>query len=215
MTLNPGEFRVVFASGKHRDDPRYELHTNFKLSSDGEFLALVDPAGTVVHAFSPAFPGSSRTSPAAFPRAARRRCSSLRGSRHHPRSIERRARLELDRNRFDDSGWTSGTTGVGYDLGTDYGSLIGTDIEGAMRGVNSSAYVRIPFNVTDPAAWTPSSCESSTTTASWISERPGVGAAQRAGRHPQWNWAATGAHGQPITGSVSQNFRRCGDRLTS
>ena len=36
-------FLLVFASGKDRRDPESELHTNFKLSSEGEYLALVHP----------------------------------------------------------------------------------------------------------------------------------------------------------------------------
>lgn len=43
---------VVFASGKNRRVPGARLHTNFKLSVDGEYLALVDPDGTVVHAIA-------------------------------------------------------------------------------------------------------------------------------------------------------------------
>jgi hypothetical protein len=42
---------LVFASNKDRRDPAAELHTNFKLDGDGEYLALTDPAGAVVQAF--------------------------------------------------------------------------------------------------------------------------------------------------------------------
>ncbi len=56
VTLDPGEHRVVFASGKDRSEER-TLHTNFKLSSGGEYLALVRPDGeTVEHDYTPAFP---------------------------------------------------------------------------------------------------------------------------------------------------------------
>src|SRR2546428_12564777 len=34
---------LVFASGKDRRVPGAQLHTNFKLDSDGEFLALIEP----------------------------------------------------------------------------------------------------------------------------------------------------------------------------
>lgn len=54
--LAPGEFLVVFASSKDRTDAGAELHTNFKLSKDGEYLALVRPDLTVAHAFAPTFP---------------------------------------------------------------------------------------------------------------------------------------------------------------
>ena len=53
--LSRGGFLVVFASGKDRTTG--ELHTNFKLSADGEYLALVTADGTtVVHEYRPRYP---------------------------------------------------------------------------------------------------------------------------------------------------------------
>src|SRR5262245_31185638 len=43
VTLNPGGYLVVFASGKDRATAGAPLHANFKLEADGEYLALVDP----------------------------------------------------------------------------------------------------------------------------------------------------------------------------
>ena len=55
--LPPNAYLVVFASGKNRRVPGALLHTNFKLTGDGEYLALVGPDGTnVVSAYAPAFP---------------------------------------------------------------------------------------------------------------------------------------------------------------
>lgn len=48
VTLNPGEWLVVFASGKDRSNAGSELHLNFKLSASGEYLALVRPDGVTV-----------------------------------------------------------------------------------------------------------------------------------------------------------------------
>jgi hypothetical protein len=57
ITLNPGAYLVIFASGKDRTDPARRLHTDFQLSADGEYLALVAPDGaTVVSAFAPGYP---------------------------------------------------------------------------------------------------------------------------------------------------------------
>ena len=57
LSMDPGGFEVVFASGKDRDLAGSELHTNFKLDGDGEYLALVAPDGeTVVQQFSPTYP---------------------------------------------------------------------------------------------------------------------------------------------------------------
>ncbi|MDB6155716.1 MAG: hypothetical protein JWL90_4169 [Chthoniobacteraceae bacterium] len=49
-------YRIVFASQKNRVNPAANLHTNFSLDADGEFLALSLPDGTVATAFSPAYP---------------------------------------------------------------------------------------------------------------------------------------------------------------
>ncbi|MGI9241963.1 MAG: chitobiase/beta-hexosaminidase C-terminal domain-containing protein, partial [Verrucomicrobiales bacterium] len=55
---------------------------------------------------------------------------------------------------FDDSAWNAGATGIGYDSGgsDDYGPLFGEggDVQAEMRAVNSSIYIRIPFDVSDP-----------------------------------------------------------------
>jgi len=50
---------------------------------------------------------------------------------------------------YDDSGWLTGQTGVGYDNETDYDHLINLDVS-AMRNVNASFYTRIIFEVSDP-----------------------------------------------------------------
>jgi hypothetical protein len=55
--LPPTSFLVVFASGKNRLDANLPLHTNFQLSSGGEYLALVEPVeGKVIGAFAPTYP---------------------------------------------------------------------------------------------------------------------------------------------------------------
>lgn len=51
-----GQYLLVFASGIDSLVPDGELHSNFKLSSDGEYLALVTPAGKIVSEITPSFP---------------------------------------------------------------------------------------------------------------------------------------------------------------
>lgn len=46
VNLNAGAFLLVWASDKNRTSP--ELHTNFKLSSTGEYLGLFTPTGALV-----------------------------------------------------------------------------------------------------------------------------------------------------------------------
>lgn len=61
VTLPANGYLVVFASGKDRTAPGAELHTNFKLDGDGEFLALVEPDGvTVASQFAPGFPNQRK-----------------------------------------------------------------------------------------------------------------------------------------------------------
>ena len=48
VTLNTDSYLVVFASEKDRTASADKLHTNFKLSGSGEFLALVEPDGTTI-----------------------------------------------------------------------------------------------------------------------------------------------------------------------
>ncbi len=57
VDLPPGACLVVFASNKDRRVAGAELHTNFKLNEQGEYLALVKPDGqTVAHDFFPKYP---------------------------------------------------------------------------------------------------------------------------------------------------------------
>ncbi len=57
VSLDPGAYIVVFASGKDRRVAAGNLHTNFQLKNGGEYLALVDPdKTTVIDAFDPEIP---------------------------------------------------------------------------------------------------------------------------------------------------------------
>jgi len=56
ITIPKGGYLVVFASGKNRIDPTKNLHTNFKLSGSGEFLAISEPDTTISSSYAPAFP---------------------------------------------------------------------------------------------------------------------------------------------------------------
>ncbi len=53
-------FRIIFASGKDRTNAAAQLHANFSLSANGEYLALVQPDGvTVASAYSPEYPAQT------------------------------------------------------------------------------------------------------------------------------------------------------------
>lgn len=58
-SIGPNEFLIVFASGQ--DDSNFIdsagfQHTNFSLNTDGEYLAINNPDGTIIDAISPEFP---------------------------------------------------------------------------------------------------------------------------------------------------------------
>lgn len=45
VTLEPGEYLLVWASGKDRSNASEPLHTNFAISSDGEEVLITEPGG--------------------------------------------------------------------------------------------------------------------------------------------------------------------------
>ena len=57
VTIEAGGYMLIFASGKNRSNPGEELHANFKLNANGEYLGLVMPDGqTVAHHFLMKYP---------------------------------------------------------------------------------------------------------------------------------------------------------------
>jgi len=142
VNLAGGEFLVVFASGKDRSDPGAPLHTDFQLDADGEFLALVSPAGEIVDQYAPTYPsqhtdysyglGQSVTS---F------RMVSLGDSAlvHVPRGGGAEEAWMLP--GFDDRSWDEGPSAVGFE--TDPGVDVGAPIVNVARegeAVQSSDY---------------------------------------------------------------------------
>ncbi len=109
VSIAPGGFLVVFASDKDRRDAGSELHTNFKLSSSGEFLGLFASDGeTIVDQIAP-FPELIAGFSYGISQNARQ--IGLVGS-----EVPARALVPTNGNLgmtwmepdFDDSGWLSG-----------------------------------------------------------------------------------------------------------
>jgi hypothetical protein len=148
VQLGPGEFKIIFASEKDRDDPDGELHTNFRISGSAAFLALVKPDGTkIVHSYEYPQQFGDISYGIADPNGAMFATEVL-----VPEYTDAKAFIPQDdslgmdwtEKDFNDSGWLGGRTGVGYD----YGSLIGLDVS-EMRYNNETVYIRIPFEVND------------------------------------------------------------------
>jgi len=51
LVLAPGDYRLIYASGKDRRQPPGPYHTNFRLAREGGYLALTDVDGKVVSEF--------------------------------------------------------------------------------------------------------------------------------------------------------------------
>jgi len=195
VELAPGEQLVVFASDKDRAVAGGELHTDFKLSGDGEYLALLMPDGvTAVSEFDP-FPEQQADVSYGIEMAAARPLLVEPGATAH-------ALVPADGTlgqswtaiAFDHSGWTPGATGVGYERGAGYDSLIGLDVEAGMYGANGSVYVRIPFTVSEGTTVSALTLRMKYDDgfAAYLNGEPV--ASRNAPDEPQWNTLATGHH---------------------
>jgi hypothetical protein len=162
QSLAPGEVLLVYASDKNGVFSN-ELHTNFKLSLEGEYLGLVQGTGTTVeHAFNPYPVQIADVSYGSGASAATTSNQTLVGASTAVRVIsptsENAARDDHWRGiGFDDSTWLSGTGGVGFDrtaAAPNLAPFIGRTLTvGEMDSTDAtpqySAYVRYAFNVTN------------------------------------------------------------------
>ncbi|HEX5219577.1 MAG TPA: lamin tail domain-containing protein [Verrucomicrobiae bacterium] len=152
--LPPGQFLIVFASDKNRRNPGAPLHTNFKLGADGEYLALVDPMGTIVTQFAPEFPaqvtgvsyGLASVASNVTLVATGATAQVLVPSIANGGSVLNYNWTGATTNEpFNASSWSSGATGVGF--GT---ADVGLNVQASMLNNNASAFMRLPFVLSDP-----------------------------------------------------------------
>ena len=205
--LPPHQFLVVFASNKDRRVPGAPLHTNFKLSGSGEYLALVQPDGvTKASEFAPTFP--QQYPDVAYGYAMSGPAITMLEPNAPARALVPTADIgnSWQLTGFNDAAWTAGTLGVGFDASGGYGPAIGLNLQAAMLNANSSAYVRAPFTVSDPTA-----LNSLTLIMRYddgfIAYLNGTEVLRRnAPTVPAWNSAATAVHGAPSAGLLSENF---------
>ena len=116
--IGPGRFMIVFASNKNRRIPGLPLHTNFKLGASGEYLALVRPDGTIATQFAPAFP--PQVPDVSYGFSLTQNVFTVVATNSPVRALIP-ADGSLANNwmfsRFDDSAWTAGSNGIGFDTG--------------------------------------------------------------------------------------------------
>ncbi len=119
VTLEPGGYRMIFASGKDRSEPDGELHADFKLDRDAEYLALIAPDGqTVVHEFSPEYP--EQVADIAYGVAPDVEGTTLLDANSQVTYLvptDNGVQQNWILTEFDDAGWKSGPNGLGFDTG--------------------------------------------------------------------------------------------------
>ena len=166
VILAPGEKLVVFASGKDRAIFDQELHTDFKLSSSGEYLALIRPDGISVESeYAPLFP--SQYPDISFGIGLVDANSVTLVGPDAPLTYlvpdngdsDVGGALPFHELAFDDSEWSSAEMGVGYATTTNadpYDDFIGNggDIQDDLYRQNTTIYLRVPFTIEDPIAVT-------------------------------------------------------------
>lgn len=164
---------VIWCSNKNRKGnvgtptaPR--LHTNFKLNNGGEHLALVRPDGvTIEHEIGSAFANfkyppqpPNRTYGTAVVTVANIVLPEGSSAKYRVPTQASDLPGAWNARTFDDSAWTSATSGIGYGFTNTVSvnsvlvPIITTNISAAMSGVNRSVFVRFPFNVANPAGVT-------------------------------------------------------------
>jgi len=156
VSIGANGFLVVFATGKNRAVSGSELHANFSLGAGGEYLALVKPDGeTVVSSFDPEFPaqlqdisyGTGSGGPVAGADFL------LVGAEVAYLVPDSDIGSTWQEPSFDDAAWAISQTAFGWGYSSAVGDEISAtgDISNVMRGTNGSVYMRLPFQVTDPA----------------------------------------------------------------
>lgn len=154
VTVPPYGFLVVYCDKLNKAVAGSPLHTNFKLSASGDYLALVKPDGsTIACEYTPMYPPqqtdvsygmafagppTSLVAPGAPAKAIVPTDGSLGSTWMAP--------------GFNDSAWKSGKTAIGYERASGYESYIGLDLGAQMYNINCTAYIRIPFNIPDATA---------------------------------------------------------------
>lgn len=153
VTLAPGARLVVFASGKDRRDPAANLHANFALAAGGEFLALIDPSGVPVSSFSPQFPVQLPDVSYGIAGSLETLVDESSGLSYHIPAADigtswRGVAFTDPASLFtSQSGGQALRPGIGYDTKGEYDPLISTFVPTG----TTSVFVRIPFDVNDPA----------------------------------------------------------------
>ena len=152
-TIDGGAYLIVFASGQ--TDSNYIdaggfRHTNFSLSGSGEYLALNAPDGSNLQSFSPGYPAQFEDVSYGVGTSAAVTTFLEQGDPSTWFVPDSDIGSGWQLAGFDDASWTNANTGIGYGYGAEIGA--GGNTSDAMWFSNASVYLRVPFEVDDPAA---------------------------------------------------------------
>ncbi|MCA9260614.1 MAG: lamin tail domain-containing protein, partial [Planctomycetales bacterium] len=145
---------IVFASDKTDAAPPDEFHANFKLSSDGEFLALIAPDGVeVVQEFAPSFPPQSTNVSYGASMASSSVVlvddqSTMRYLIPSNASVDG----SWQSRTFNDAAWNLGTAGLGYENNPGREPSYESLLDAVVPSGTTTAYARFAFDVDDPSA---------------------------------------------------------------
>lgn len=165
----------IWASGKNRSNPAAPLHTNFSLSKDGEYLGLYRPdtatgQPVLVDEYTPKFPALPPD--VSYGRMFAQTTSVFvasgevgwyrvpAGALAYTGTVYSAGQMGHGQPGgwnvspfFDDSSWTNGATGIGYDTTGAFNLWIGTSPSGncsnALYKINTSLCFRRTFYIPD------------------------------------------------------------------
>lgn len=158
--LVAGGYLIIFTSGKNRAVSGAELHTNFQLDPDGEFLALVRPDNSIAQQFTPKFPQlrrnvsySETTAPLTTPLVTEGAAVRYLVPANDTLGTTWTAA------GFADGAWTAGTTGLGFDAAgggakLDFKSSASNVAIPAPAGWTGFVFSTVPESGTGPATAT-------------------------------------------------------------
>ncbi|MFT5472897.1 MAG: hypothetical protein ACI9OU_000720 [Candidatus Promineifilaceae bacterium] len=148
VTIDAHSYLIVFASQKHRTNDINNLHANFSLDANGEYLGLFRDDLAVEFEFAPSFPPQFAdvsygieelggiTLQVVAPGSSGRYLVPTNAPALAPSWATR---------TFDDNSWSPAGNGIGYDTEPSYLPYIQTDLRTEMHNITPSAFVRYSF----------------------------------------------------------------------
>ena len=132
VEMASGEFLIVFASNKNRRDPGNPLHTNFKLSSSADYLALVSRDGiSIVHEYWPEYPDQLDDVSYGVAQSATKLVAQGATARYHVPTVGDSG-ADWTAVGFDDSSWATAPTALSFEqAAVDQGQDVGNPTPGS------------------------------------------------------------------------------------